>query len=108
MGVPRAERLAKCWRVASGRSAGSGDVGYTARFTGTGEPAGRVAVRLAHSPPAAVLAVTVAERLLTSRAVTAPAIRTSSPSWIGFANRTFAVPRSSQAAPNASTSGWVR
>jgi hypothetical protein len=37
--------------------------------------------------------------------VITPAIRTSSPSWIGFANRTFAVPRSSHAAPNASTSG---
>src|SRR5262249_25668778 len=103
-----AERPARYSRVTRGLSAGSGAAGYWARLTGTGKPAGSVAVRVAHSPPASVVAVTVAVSPFAPREVTTPASRTSSPAWMGLRNRAFAVPRSSQAAPNASASGWVR
>ncbi|OLD76991.1 MAG: hypothetical protein AUG87_06290 [Candidatus Rokubacteria bacterium 13_1_20CM_4_70_14] len=63
---------------------------------------------MAHSPAAAVDATSVAVTPLASRPTTVPATVSSSPSSTGSTNLTAAVPRSSQAAPNAATSGWVR
>src|SRR5919204_2919411 len=94
-------------RAASGGGSGSGASPYAVRLTGVGRPAGIVAVSVAQSGVAAVAAVSVAVTPLGSRAVTTPVTVTSSPSSTGFLKRTLAVPRDSQAVPNAATRGCV-